>query len=193
MRFIQIPRKFLALKTGTKFIDVLVYAAIDFQKDSTTHKSRIGLRTIADKYNIALSKVEDAVKRLKTNGFLDYIQLKLEVNDYVFNEYTLPKSKDFLMLNPDLLVQELKPKEKGVLIYLQLIAEVDLNDIAETTIEGIANRMGITRQTTSKYLKQLEDKGHITKGRHYYKCHYLAKEPNEKIKEEQPQITDIIL
>lgn len=185
MRFIQIPRKFLALKTGTKFIDVLVYAAIDFQKDSTTHKSRIGLRTIADKYNIALSKVEDAVKRLKTNGFLDYIQLKSEVNDYVFNEYTLPKSKDFLMLNPDLLVQELKPKEKGVLIYLQLIAEIGINDIAETTIEGIANRMGITRQTTSKYLKQLEDKGHITKGRLYYKCHYLAKEPKEDIKEEQ--------
>lgn len=191
MRFIQIPRKFLALKTGTKFIDVLVYAAIDFQKDSTTHKSRIGLRTIADKYNIALSKVEDAVKRLKTNGFLDYIQLKSEVNDYVFNEYTLPKSKDFLMLNPDLLVQELKPKEKGVLIYLQLIAEIGINDIAETTIEGIANRMGITRQTTSKYLKFFVDKGHITKGKHYYKCHYLAKE--DKPKEEQPLIIEITL
>ena len=184
MRFIQIPRKFLALKTGTKFIDVLVYAAIDFQKDSTTHKSRIGLRTIADKYNIALSKVEDAVKRLKTNGFLDYIQLKSEVNDYVFNEYTLPKSKDFLMLNPDLLVQELKPKEKGVLIYLQLVAEIGINDIVETTIEGIANRIGITRQTTSKYLKFFVEKNHITKGR-YYKCHYLAKEPKEDIKEEQ--------
>jgi DNA-binding MarR family transcriptional regulator len=89
------------------------------------------------------------------------------------------------MLNPDLLVQELKPKEKGVLIYLQLIAEIGINDIAETTIEGIANRMGITRQTTSKYLKQLEDKGHITKGRLYYKCHYLVKEPKEDTKEEQ--------
>lgn len=193
MRFIQIPRKFLALKTGTKFIDVLVYAAIDFQKDSTTHKSRIGLRTIADKYNIALSKVEDAVKRLKTNGFLDYIQLKSEVNDYVFNEYTLPKSKDFLMLNPDLLVQELKPKEKGVLIYLQLIAFLEMNDIQETNIGNIAKRIGVTRQTMSKYIKFFLDNNYITKGEWFYKCHYLAKEPNEKIREEQPQITDIIL
>lgn len=190
MRFIKIPRKFLNLKEGTKFIDVLVYAAIAYQTDSETGKSRIAMRTISEKYSITLLKVEQSVKRLKTNGFLDYTQLKSEVNDYVFNEYTLPQSKDFLMLNPDLLLLELKPKEKGILIYLQLIAEIGINDIAETTIEGIANRMGITRQTTSKYLKFFVDKGHITKGRLYYKCHYLAK---EDIKEEQPLITEITL
>ena len=32
---------------GTKFMDVLVYAAIDNQKDSTTYTSKIGMRTIA--------------------------------------------------------------------------------------------------------------------------------------------------
>ena len=53
---------FLELDEGTKFIDVLVYAAIDNQKDSGT--SKIGMRTISEKYGIALIKVEDAIKRL---------------------------------------------------------------------------------------------------------------------------------
>ena len=179
MSFIQIPRKFLELKAGTKFIDVLVYAAIDFQKDSTTYKSRIGMRTIADKYGIALSKVEAAISRLKKIGYLDYTQIKSDTNEYVFNEYTLPKPKDFLMLDPQLLVEDLKPKDKGVLIYLQLIAVEGINDIAQTTIEGIANSIGITRQTMSKYLKYFVDNGHITKGKHYYKCHYLANKPKQ--------------
>ena len=56
---------FLELDEGTKFIDVLVDAAIDNQKDSGT--SKIGMRTISEKYGIALSKVEDAIKRLNYN------------------------------------------------------------------------------------------------------------------------------
>lgn len=191
MRFIQIPRKFLELKEGTKFIDVLVYATIDFQKDSTTCKSRISMRTIAEKYSIALSKVEAAISRLKKNSYLDYTQIKSDNNEYVFNEYILPKPKDFLMLDPDLLIQALKPKDKGVLIYLQLAAEIGINDIVETTIEGIANRIGVTRQTMSKYLKYFVEKKQITKGKHFYKCHYLAKEPKEDIKVEP--LTPIIL
>lgn len=177
MRFVQIPRKFLELKAGTKFLDVLVYAIIDNQKDSTTRKSRIAMRTMATKYNIPLSKVELAVKRLKMAGFIDYTQLESEVNDYVFNEYTLAEHRDFLMLDPKLLTQDLKPKERGILIYLQLIAEMGLNAIIATTIEDIANRIGITRQTMSKHLKNFTDKNQITKGKYYYQCHYLAKEP----------------
>ena len=46
------------MNKGTKFVDVLVYSAIDNQKDSTTNTSNIGMRTIAEKYNIPLSKVE---------------------------------------------------------------------------------------------------------------------------------------
>ena len=84
------------------------------------------------------------------------------------------------MLKPELLTTDLKSKEKGILIYLQLVAEVGINDIAETTIEGIANRIGITRQTMSKYLKYFVDNNYITKGNHYYKCHYLAKEPKSQ-------------
>lgn len=189
MRFITIPRKFQKQTEGTKFIDVLVYAIIALHKDSITGKSRIGMRTISEKYNIALSKVEAAINRLKTNGYISYIKLESEVNDYVFNEYSFPDIKDFLMLKPELLTEDLKPKERGILIYLQLIAEIDINDIAETTIEGIANRMGITRQTMSKYLKYFVDNNYITKGNHYYKCHYLAKE----YKEEQQLIINIIL
>jgi DNA-binding MarR family transcriptional regulator len=182
MSFIQIPRKFLELKAGTKFIDVLVYAAIDFQKDSTTYKSRIGMRTIADKYNIALSKVEDAIKRLKESGYIDYKQYPSQNNsEYVFNEYSLPLLKNgkmkegFLMLNPEVLTQPLKPKDRGVLIYLQLIALPNMNDIAETKMEDIAKLLKITRQTASKYIKAFLDSNQITKGRCSYKCKYLAK------------------
>lgn len=191
MRFIQIPRNFLDLKTKTKFIDVLVFAAIALHTNGKTYKARIGMRTISEKYNITLVKVEESIKRLKANEFLDYTKIKSDNNDYVFNEYTLPKNKDFLMLNPDLLLQDLKAKEKGILIYLQLIAEIGINDIAETTIEGIANRLGITRQTTSKYLKYFVDNGQITKGRFYYKCHYLAN-TKEKEKTKEMNMTIII-
>ena len=65
---------------GTKFVDVLVYAAIDNQKDNSTYTSRIGMRTIAEKYNIALSKVEDAIKRLKASGYIDYKQYPSQNN-----------------------------------------------------------------------------------------------------------------
>lgn len=178
-QWIQIPRRFLEIDKGTKFVDILVYAAIDNQKDSTTNKSRIGMRTIADKYNIALSKVEDAVKRLKESGYIDYTQLPSEkYKDSVFNEYTLPQIKnDFLMLKPEVLKLPLKPKDRGILIYLQLIALPDMNDIGETKVEDIAKRIGICRQTASKYLKQFIKSGYLHLSRFgIYKCQYLAKD-----------------
>ena len=51
-----------------------------------------------------------------------------------------------------------------------------MNDIDETKMEVIANRLKITRQTVSKYLKFFEDKNYITKGKHFYKCQFLAKD-----------------
>lgn len=189
-QFIQIPRKFLELEEGTKFVDVLVYAAIDNQKDSGT--SRIGMRTIADKYKIALSKVEEAIKRLKEKGFIDFTQHTSPNNpEYKFNEYTLLRCKeDFLMLNPSLLTQPLKPKDRGMLIYLQLIALPNMNDILETKIEDIAQRLKITRQTASKYIKAFLKANQITEGKCGYKCHYLANKdiPVEPDKKELPII-----
>ena len=192
-QWIQIPRKFLELDKGTKFVDVLVYAAIDFQKDSSTHTSRIGQRTIAEKYNIPLSKVEDAIKRLKESGYINYKQIPSDkYKDYVYNEYTLPLLNDgngYLKLKPSLLNQALPPKERGILIYLQLIALPNMNDIAETKIEDIAKRLKITRQTTSKYLKKFLEVGQLHKsssGR-FYQCQYLDRDipvdnsPKEKL------------
>ena len=173
---------------GTKFVDVLVYAAIDNQKDNTTYTSRIGMRTIADKYNIALSKVEDAIKRLKESGYIDCKQYPSPTNpDYVFNEYSLPLLKNgkmkegFLMLKPELLTEPLTPKERGVLIYLQLIAIPNMNDIVETKMEDIAKLLKITRQTTSKYIKAFTESNHLTKGKCSYKCKYLAKDKPEDV------------
>ncbi len=168
---------------GTKFVDVLVYAAIDFHRDKNTGKSRIGMRTMAEKYNIPLSKVKDAVFRLRAAGYIEYKQIPSPNNkDMVFNEYSLPFLKDrggFLMLNPELLTQNLNPKERGMLIFLQLIAVPSLNDILETKMEDIASRLKITRQTASKYIKCFLESGHITKGGYFYKCRYLANEDDK--------------
>jgi len=182
-QWIQIPRKFLELDKGTKFVDVLVYAAIDYQKDSSTYTSRIGQRTIAEKYNIPLSKVEDAIKRLKESGYIDYTQHPSPNNtEYKYNQYSFPLLKDdmvkdgFLMLKPEVLTLPLKPKDRGILIYLQLIALPDMNDILERRIEDIANRIGVCRQTTSKYLKQFITSGYLSQSRNgIYRCQYLAK------------------
>lgn len=178
MRFIKIPRTFLNLKEGTKFIDVLVYAAIALHTDSETDKARIGMRTIAEKYNITLLKVEQAVARLAKNEYFSYTKIKSENNEYVFNEYRFPEIKNFLMLKPELLTEDLKPKERGILIYLQLISWYETGSILETKIEDIANRIGVTRQTMSKYLKFFSDNDYILKpdGRRYryYRCKYLA-------------------
>jgi predicted transcriptional regulator len=52
-----------------------------------------------------------------------------------------------------------------------------MNDIVETKIEDIGNRIGICRQTASKYLKQFVESGLLIKGKSgFYKCQYLAKE-----------------
>lgn len=187
-QWIRIPRTFLESKKGTKFIDILVYAAIDYQKEGNT--SNIGMRTIAEKYNIPLSKVEEAIKRLKEDGFIDYTQFPSQSHkDRVYNQYTFPLfnkegscNKGFLMLKGDILTQNLKPKERGVLIYLQLIAMPNMNEIAETKIEEIAELIGITRQTCSKYIKYFLDINQIYKGKYFYICKYLAKdETNNKI------------
>lgn len=181
-QFIQIPRKFLDLDAGTKFIDILVYSIIDFQKDSLTHKSRIGVRTIAEKYNITLVKVEESIKRLKDNGFIDYVHLPSEkYTNFVFNEYTLPNYKNnYLMLKHEILTLPLKAKERGVLIYLQLIAIHGLNDIYETNIEDIAIRLKISRQTMSKYLKMFIQMNLIHKSKNgIYSCQYLFKDSQD--------------
>lgn len=178
-QFIKIPRVFRQLKEGTKFIDILVYSAIEYQKDFSTGTSKIAMRTISSKYDISLSKVEDAVKRLVQYGLLDYKKVKSEkCEDYVYNEYSFPYSdskKGFLMLNPDLLTQELKPKERGFLIYLQLLALPNMNEIEYTKIEEIASELSVSRQTASKYLKRFLEIKQISMWKDYYVCKYLKK------------------
>jgi biotin operon repressor len=66
----------------------------------------------------------------------------------------------------------------------------NMNDIFETKMEDIAKRLKITRQTVSKYLKFFEDKNYISKGKHYYKCQYLAKD--KPVRQDEP-ITPIFI
>lgn len=160
-QFIQIPRNILDLKENTKFYDILVYSILEFNKDGSTYKSRIAYKTISEKYNIPYSKIEAAIKRLKENDLITYDQLKCENTEYVFNEYSFTcKDRDgkiktpYIELDPAILKLELAPKDRGVLIALHLLTEVGLNQVLITTGTELAGRLGITRQTASKYLKK---------------------------------------
>lgn len=180
-QFIKVPKAFLKDKNNTKFVDLLVYSILDNQRDGNSNKSRIAMLTIEKKYGIATRKVEDAIKRLKENGWIDIQQIKSTNNDYVFNEYSFPKMDNggFLMLDPDILSLNYKPKERGVLISLQLACSDGINEIPVTTINDLANLIGITRQTASKYVNMFIKDGEITKSEFgYFVCKYLVKKDN---------------
>lgn len=176
-QFVKIPRKFLELKENTKFIDILVYAILDNQRDGATNTSKIGMKTISDKYNISLQKVEDSIKRLKDKEYIAVKQRPCQDTEYVYNEYSFKYlDNNFLMLKPEVLSLEYKPKERGILIYLQLIAEIGINEIYPTKIEDIADELGVTRQTASKYIKYFLKMNELTVSKFgYYTCKYLAK------------------
>ena len=178
IQFIKVPRTFGNVKENTKFIDVLIYSILDSYRCDGT--SRIAYQTISDKYNIAYSQVEKSLKRLKDNGFIDFKQIKSTNNDYVFNEYSFPKlDGEFLMLDPKVLNLNYNPKERGMLIYLQLNCAIGLNEIPVTTVNDLANLIGVTRQTASKYINMFIKDGEITKSEFgYFVCKYLVKKDN---------------
>lgn len=179
-QFIKLPKKFLELDKNTKFIDVLIYSIIDFYRDSNSDTARIGMRTIAEKYNITLLLVEQAVKRLKDNGYLAVTQLKSNKNDYCFNEYSFLVKDDVIFLNPEVLTQDLKAKDRGVLIYLQLLTKDKLTDIEKTSVSDIARQLKTARQTISKYLKYFVEIGQLTESKHYYQTKYLVNTQREE-------------
>jgi DNA-binding MarR family transcriptional regulator len=137
------------------------------------------MRTISEKYDISLMTVEASIKRLSDLEFITIEKLpSFKYEDRTFNEYSFTHLNDqFLMLNPELLTLPISAKERGFLIFLQLLAVVGLNDIAETKIEDIAKKIGVTRQTASKHLKKFVENGYITKSKHIFICKYLFKNP----------------
>lgn len=174
---IQIPRAFLKLEEGTKFTDVVVYATLINQMDYNTYTSTISVETISEKYNIPTAQVKRAIQRLTEKEFITVEKIKSNNNNFYFNKYSFPMyGKDFLMLKKDLLTQSLTTKEKGILIYLQLIAWYDTNIIEFTKFEEIGNKIGLSRQTTAKTMKRFLDKGQIKMDCFLYKCKYLARE-----------------
>lgn len=185
-QFIKIPRKFLELDANTKFMDICVYAVIDNYR--CEGKSRISMENIAKKLNLnEKRKVVDSIKRLCENGYLKYEQIDSRRYDgYVFNEYSFPLQNDkdgFLMLDTSILNQDMNPKSKGMLIYLQLIALPNMNQIAERDIKDISKLIKVDKRTMSKYLKGFMLSGDITLSRAgFYQCRYLFKDVNEKHK-----------
>lgn len=157
-QFLQIPRKLLELKGNTKFLDILVYSVIETCK--TNGKSRIAMQTISEKYKIPYKSVELSIRRLEKEELIKIDQHKCENSEYVFNEYSFPliikdkMSTPYIELDPTILSLELAPKDRGVLIALHLLTEIGINQVLITTGTELAGRLGITRQTASKYLKK---------------------------------------
>lgn len=190
-QYIKIPLVFLMENDtkGTKFIDILVYAIIDMYRCKDI--SNIGMRTMAQKYNIPLSKIEDAVKRLKDKGYITYAQHPSQKYDkYMYNEYHFPLHKKWknvtLNLSPKILELPLKPKERGMLIYFQMIS-CDTGEMAQTKMEEIAKELKITRQTVSKYINRFIADGYLEKlerGKYFfYKISFLVKQKKTEDKE----------
>lgn len=143
------------------------------------------MRTIAEKYNIPIKSVENSIKRLTDNNFIIYDQLKSESTEYVFNEYSF-KCRDkrgiintpFIMLDPVILKLEMAPKDRGVLIALHLLTLEGMNQIIEKTAVELAGRLGITRQTISKYVKKFLSLKEITvSAAGYYTVKYISNAP----------------
>lgn len=179
-QYLQIPRNILNIKEGTKFIDILVYSILEFNKDGSTFKSRIAYDTISKSYNIPYKDVERSIKRLRENGFITYDQIKCENSEYFFNEYSFTCkdkrghiSTPYIELDKLVLKLELAPKDRGVLIALHLITMEGLNQIPFQTVQDVAKCLGITRQTASKYIKKfisINEMG-ISRAGYYYVKH----------------------
>lgn len=193
-QFLQIPRKLLELKGNTKFLDILVYSVIETCK--TNGKSRIAMQTISEKYKIPYKSVELSIRRLEKEELIKIDQHKCENSEYVFNEYSFPliikdkMSTPYIELDPAILKLELAPKDRGVLIALHLLTEVGINQVLITTGTELAGRLGITRQTASKYLKKFTSINEISISKcGFINVKYIVNAPEIKPNNEKIIIT----
>lgn len=151
--FVLVPKELSKIDSKNRYLDIAVYYVIRFVESN--YVSRISLDKICKKLHITKRDAIKAVRELKELKILDYIQIPSEVNDYKFNEYHFNKELDkrFEKIGKDLLTENLKAKQIGLLIYLKLISEFGW--LRFKNITEFANIVGVTRQTASKYIKDL--------------------------------------
>lgn len=151
--FVLIPKKLSEIESKHRYLDIAVYYVIRYFKCDTT--SRISFDKIVEKLNITKKDAIKAVKELVALEIITYKQIPSENNDFKFNEYYFDKALDnsFEMVGRELLEQNLKAKQIGLLIYLKLKSVSGwyrFKDYAD-----LGKKLGCTRQTASKYIKDL--------------------------------------
>lgn len=152
--FVLIPKKLGELNTKNRYIDIAVYFVI--RSYYCNGKAAIGYKKIQEKLGISNRDIIKAINDLKEEKLLTYKYVNSDNNDYVFNEYTFNKDYDrcFEMVGTSLIGQNLKAKQIGLLIYLKLNSISGWYYYKDYT--DLASKLGCTRQTASKTIKDLE-------------------------------------
>ena len=166
-----------------RYLDIAVYFTIRcFKCDNT---SRISYEKIVDKLGITKKDAIKAVKEMVELKIISYKQIPSEHNSFKFNEYYFDKELDqhFEMVGRDLLEQNLKAKQIGLLIYLKLDSLFGWYRFRDYTELG--KKLGCTRQTASKYIKELSDYIEPSKagGIHFTNKIFTFKDKQERTKQ----------
>lgn len=153
--FVIIPKELTSIDTKHRYLDLAVYFILKYH--CTNGKSRIGMNKITSKLNISKRDSNLAIKELVKLGHITYKQLPSDKNQYDFNEYTFTSKLEsgFEMVGRELLEQNLKAKQIGLLIWLKLNSVSGWYRFKDYT--DLGNKLGCTRQTASKYIKDLSD------------------------------------
>lgn len=180
--FVIVPKELASIDTKHRYLDIAVYYVLKYY--CCNGKSRISWNKISAILGISKRDVNTAIKELKQLGHIDYIKLPSDKNDYEFNEYnfTSELKVGFEMIGKDLINQNLKAKQIGLLIYLKLASEFGWFHF--NTIKEFAEMIGVTRQTASKYIKDLSAYIEPSKvgGLHFINQIFTFKEQNQTVK-----------
>lgn len=152
-QFTALPTKLGELDYKNRFIDIAVYFVISSFRSGNT--SKVSYDKITKVLHISKRDAIQAVSELIEKGFFIVKKEMMTISLFNHNKYFFNKAYDcnFEMISPDLLKKGLKAKQIGLLIYLKL------NSISGwyyyKDYSDLARKLGCTRQTASKLIKEL--------------------------------------
>lgn len=123
-----------------------------------------------------------ALQILKKNKLITVEQLKSRNNAFEFSQYSFIDYDNFEMIDINFLYEKIPAKYKGLLIFIKLNCETNSNWFRYKTITEFASKIGVTRKTASKYLKDLDKYIEPSKveGLHFISEYFTLKEPELK-------------
>ena len=154
IQFVKVPKKLGTLEPKDRYLAIAVYFAIRSRQDSITLKARYSQEHIADQLGICKRDVIKALEILKKNKLITVEQLKSKNNAFEFSQYSFIDYDNFEMIDVNFLYEKIPAKYKGLLIYIKLNCEA--NWYRYKNITDFASKIGVTRKTASKYLKDLD-------------------------------------